>query len=92
MLEDQENIDITTELIRVKSYRISEGLLAYLRSALMMMNYEGVDKKYIMVSAPALIDFELTVLDFAIELLTQWANMHKNKKFFLDSTLGEDKK
>lgn len=92
MLADQENIDVTTELIRVKSYRISEGLLAYLRSALMMMNYDGADKKYIQISAPALIDFELIVIDFAIELLTQWANLHKNKKFFLDTTLGEDKK
>ena len=65
MLKD-ENMEITTELLRISPLNVSEDLLAYLRSVLMMKNYEGEDKSLIMVSSPRIIDFELLVLDFAI--------------------------
>ena len=74
----------------MKATRVSEGFLAYLRSVLMLNNYEGEDKKFINVSSPVVIDFELTVIDFAVNLLTEWANLPGNKDFFLNSTLGQD--
>ena len=66
LLKDTENLEITTELLSISPLRVSEALLAYLRSVLMMKNYEGEDKSLIMVSSPRIIDFELIVLDFAI--------------------------
>jgi len=57
-------------MVKVKANRVSEGFLSYLRSVLMMKNFESEDKKYLNVSSPVLIDFELIVVDFAVELLT----------------------
>ena len=71
-LDDFENIDYSTELLRVKSYRISEGLLAYLRSVL-INNYEGEDKNVLMVSCPRSFEFEIFVLEFAVKLLEEFA-------------------
>ena len=88
MLKD-ENMEITTELLRISPLNVSEDLLAYLRSVLMMKNYEGEDKSLIMVSSPRIIDFELLVLDFAIYLLIEHARLPKNS-FFMESSLRED--
>ena len=90
ILEDEENLDYSTELVKIKATRVSDGFLAYLRSVLMLNNYEGEDKKYINVSSPVVIDFELLVLDFAVNLLTEWANLPANKEFYLNSTLAQD--
>ena len=57
-LDDAENLEYTTELLRVKSYRLSEGLMAYLRSVV-MNSYEGEDKNLLMVSCPRVIEFEI---------------------------------
>ena len=79
-LDDVENIDTTTELLRVKSYRISEGLLAYLRSVL-LNNYEGEDKNALMVSCPRSFEFEIYVLDFAVKLLQEFAKSNQGAVF-----------
>jgi len=64
-LDDHENIDVTTELLKVSPFSTPKGLLAYLRSVLMVKNFDDEDKKYIMVSSPRILKFELLVLDFA---------------------------
>jgi len=92
ILQDEENLELATEMVKVKANRVSEGFLSYLRSALMMKNFESEDKKYLNVSSPVLIDFELIVVDFAVELLTQWANLPKNKHYYMNSSLAEDNK
>jgi hypothetical protein len=90
ILEDEENLDYATEIVKVKATRVSEGFLAYLRSVLMLNNFEGEDKKFINVSSPVVIDFEMTVIDFAVNILTEWANLPDNKDYFLNSTLAQD--
>lgn len=67
-MEDTDNLDTSTLLLRIKGEVVSEGLLAYLREHL-EINYEGEDKKYIMSTCPRVIDYELMVIDFALELL-----------------------
>lgn len=79
-LDDMENIDTTTELLRVKSYRISEGLLAYLRSVL-INNYEGEDKDVLMVSCPRSFEFEIFILEFAVKLLEEFAKSNQGTVF-----------
>jgi hypothetical protein len=71
LLEDREHIDTTTEIIKLPPFRVSESLMNYLRSVL-QSNYNGPDSDYIMISSPRLIDYELIVLDFAIDLLTHY--------------------
>ncbi len=46
--------------------------MSYLRSVLMESNYEADDKKYLMVSSPRVIDFELMALKFGVELLQEY--------------------
>ena len=79
-LEDLENIDFTTELLRIKAYRISEGLLAYLRSVL-INDYEGEDKNLLMVSCPRSFEFEIYVLEFAVKLLQEFAKSNQGTIF-----------
>ena len=61
----EENLDLTTELIKVPPFKVADGLLAYLRSVLLNKNYDGPDKNYVMVSSPRVISFEILVIDFA---------------------------
>lgn len=80
ILKDTENIEYTTELLRVKSYRLSEGLLAYLRSV-MMNHYEGEDKNLLMVSMPRVIAFEIQILDTAVLLLEEFVKSNQGSVF-----------
>jgi len=89
LLEDVENLDLTTEVIQVKNHCMSNGLLAYLRSTLMMKNYEEDDRDFIMVTVPRVLNFELMVLDFAIKLLIEWAKLPENK-YFMESSVSQD--
>jgi hypothetical protein len=43
----------------------------YLRSVL-QTNYMGSDASYIMISSPRVIDYELLVIDFALDLLESY--------------------
>lgn len=67
-LEDIDNLDAVTHLLRIKGECVPEGLLAYLREHL-EINYEGEDKKYIMATNPRVIEYEFLVIDFALNLL-----------------------
>ena len=75
-LDDRENLDELTELLKIKLNRVSPGILQYLRSVLMEQNYDKEDKKYIMVSTPRVIEFEILVVKFAINLLEEYAKQN----------------
>ena len=69
ILEDENEREMNTELITFKATRPTNSVLEYLRSILLVKNYEGEDKKHLMISSPRSIDFEIMCYDFAIELL-----------------------
>jgi hypothetical protein len=71
ILEDRDNLDTTTEVIRVPANRPSESLMNYLRSVL-QNNYEGDDCEFLMISTPRLLDFELLVVDWALDMLEHY--------------------
>lgn len=71
--------------MKLKPFRISEGLFAYLRSVL-QNNYTGPDSQYLMVSTPRVIDYELTIIDFAIDLM----ECYGKRELFKRSTLEQD--
>ena len=89
ILADYENIDNYSEVTKVRANEASDDLLCYLRSVLMTSNYDKEDKVDIMVSSPCVIDFEIIVLQYAIELLTLYkkrmATTHR-------SSIAEDEK
>ena len=68
---EQDDLYAVTELLKVKYNKVSPHYLSYLRSVLMESNYDADDKKYLMVSTPRVIDFELMVLKFGVELLEE---------------------
>lgn len=72
ILEDDNEREMNTELITIKANRPSESLLEYLRSILLLKNYDGADKKLLMISSPRSIDFEIMCFDFGIDLLNQF--------------------
>lgn len=87
MLEDRENIDITTEVLTLRQQRLSFEMLNYLRSVL-VPNYKETglpDADQIMIVFPRLIAYELLVVDFAIRLLE-----HILKELSTKSTLEQD--
>lgn len=84
-LEDRDNVDTTTEKVKLSPYRVSESLMNYLRSVL-QQNYTGADQEYLMISSPRLIEYELMILDFAIDLLEYYGKEVLNKR----STVDED--
>ena len=43
-------------------------MFAYLRSV-MQNNYQGADSEYIMISSPRIIEYELMIIDYALDLL-----------------------
>lgn len=89
VLNDYENIDNYTEIAKVKANDSSEDFLCYLRSVLMTSNYDKEDKKDIMVSSPSVIDFEIIVMQYAIELITLYRKrMATNHK----ATIEDDEK
>jgi len=88
-LQDYENIDDVTELVQVKANTLSDELMAYLRSVLMTCNYDGPGKRDIMVSSPSVVNFELVVMKYAIELLEQFK---KRTPAASKTTLEQDEK
>lgn len=73
LLEDTEHLSTTTELLVVKSFKLSSDLMNYLRSVL-MNNFEGeLEHKHILVSTPRVLKYELMVVDFALNLLETYA-------------------
>ena len=70
---------MNTEILHIKSHRLSEEYLSYLRSVLMLINYNGPDKQYILVTTPRVVEFEQLIVSFGIEMLMQFA---KNNKVF----------
>ena len=85
MMQETETIDAKTELVHQKGHKICTGFLAYLRSVLSDNNYVGPNKNLIRVSSPCLIDFELTVLEFAIKVLEEYA-----ARYFTPSDVNSD--
>lgn len=85
ILEDREHIETTTEIIKLPPFRVSDSLMSYLRSVL-ETNYNGPDSEYIMISSPRLIDYEIIVLDFAIDLL----NHYGKETLYKRTTLEQD--
>ena len=85
-LGDKENLETTTEKMKLAPFRPSESMMNYLRSVL-QNNYSGADTEYIMISSPRLIDYELMVIDFAINLIEHYGK----KELFLRSSMQEDK-
>ena len=75
-LDDREHLDDMTELLKIKHNRVSTGILEYLRSVLMESNFDHEDKKYIMVSTPRVVEFEILVVKFAISMLEEYAKMN----------------
>lgn len=81
--------------MKVKYNKVSPALMSYLRSVLMESNYDADDKKYLMVSSPRVIDFELLVLKFAVELLeehgkTCFTDPVKNQEMERDLNSSDD--
>jgi len=70
ILEDTENLDAQTEVLQVTCHPLSTPFLSYLRSVLMQNNYTGPGKDKLMVSCPKVVEFEVMVLQWAIDLLT----------------------
>jgi hypothetical protein len=71
VLEDRNNIDITTEIQTIHHDRVCYNLLNYLRSV-MQPNYRASglpDAELIMISCPRLVQYELMVIEFAIKLM-----------------------
>ena len=71
VMEDLENIDITTEKMSLKPYRLCIELFNYLRSVLSEAYKEndGADSEYLMISCPRVLPFELFICERAIELI-----------------------
>jgi len=83
ILEDREHIETTTEVIKLPPFRVSDSLMSYLRSVL-QSNYNGPDSDFIMISSPRLIEYEIIVLDFAIDLLNHFGKETLYKRSTLD--------
>ena len=84
-LEDREHLETTTEVIKLPPFRVSDSLMSYLRSVL-QTNYNGTDSEYIMISSPRLMEYEIIVLDFAIDLL----NHYGKETLYKRTTLEQD--
>ena len=79
ILEDTKNLETTTEILRLRPNKISNGkckrklnildLMNYLRSVLQPNFLDDEDHSFLMVSCPRVPGFELLVVDFALRLL-----------------------
>ena len=54
---DDPNFEEITEVQYLKPFRVNYELMNYLRSVL-LNNYDGPRKEYIMISAPRVIEYE----------------------------------
>jgi len=65
ILEDVENIETQTEVMVIRSHRVPNELLEYLRSV--MGNHyreiDGSDSVYIMISCPRVLPFERYIVE-----------------------------
>jgi hypothetical protein len=86
ILDDRKNIDTLTEKVKLSPFRISDTLLNYLRSVL-QASYNGPDQEYLMISSPRLLEYELMVMENAIDLLEYYGR----EVLFKRSTLEEDR-
>jgi hypothetical protein len=84
-LADRDNVETTTEKVKLAPFRVSESLMNYLRSVL-QQNYTGADQEYLMISSPRLIEYEILVVEFAIDLLEYYGR----EVLFKRSTLDKD--
>ena len=88
VIDDYENMDKLTDQISVQSHRLSDQFFNYLRQT-MTSHYEetgGVDSAYLMISCPRVIDFELLIVDWAIQLLQKIGK----DELLKESTLKQD--
>ena len=85
ILDDRDNIETTTEKVRLPPFRISDSFFNYLRSVL-QSNYTGGDQEYLMISSPRLLPYELMIVEWAIDILDYYGKEHLYKR----STLEED--
>ena len=58
-------------------------MFSYLRSGL-QNNYNGPDSAQLMVSSPRVIEFELLVVDFALDMLEHYGKTELFKKTSLE--------
>ena len=77
ILDDEKQCEAMTELVKLKANTVPGELLSYLRSALMRHNYEGSDKNLIMVSTPRIVEFEIFVVEWAIDLVNEYSEREK---------------
>jgi len=61
-LKNKENIDHLTKIIRFKRFSLNEDLLSYIRAHL-LVEYEGSEISKIKMTEPAIIDYELMVME-----------------------------
>lgn len=83
VLEDVKNLDTTTEILRIRANKISNGKIVlfnvldfmnYLRSVLQVNFIDDEDYSYLMVSCPRVIGFELLIVDFGLRLLQEYGS------------------
>jgi hypothetical protein len=83
VLEDVKNLDTTTEILRIRANKISNGkielfnfldFMNYLRSVLQVNFIDDEDYSYLMVSCPRVIGFELLIVDFGLRLLQEYGS------------------
>ena len=82
-LDDRDNIETTTEKVKLAAFRISDSYFNYLRSVL-QQNYTGPDQEYLMISSPRLIEYELMIVEWAIDMLEYFGKQELFKRSTLD--------
>lgn len=73
LMEKPEDIEVVTEVIPLYANKYSPELFNYLRHALQNNFAEKPDYKFILMTTPRIIEFELMVCDFAEQLLGTYA-------------------
>lgn len=96
ILEDVEIIEYTTEVLRIRASKLSNGkqeikpififldFMNYLRSVLQSNFLDHEDHCYLMVSCPRVIAYELLVVDFAIKFLDYFGQNYLFKRASLE--------
>jgi len=84
------SIDELTREFRVKSSKLCEDVLAYLRAHL-LLNYKGNDIVKILVTIPTSLNYEEFVLDYATSLFIEIKNQYKTT-VYEDEMLLKDPK
>ena len=79
--------DLTREF-RVKSSKLSEDVLAYIRAHL-LSNYKGNDIHKILVTIPTCVTYEEIVLNYAISIFIEVKNQYKSSTYDDQALLNE---